>query len=52
MPDVRLPTLLGEPRTGTAVLVHPAVGYTDPFHLSPAVGGAGLFAAGWWLVRP
>ncbi len=37
---------------GTAVLVHPAIGYTDPFHLSPAVGGAGLFAAGWCLVRP
>jgi hypothetical protein len=37
---------------GTAVFVHPAIGYTDPLHLAPAVGGAGLFAAGWWLTRP
>lgn len=37
---------------GTAVFVHPAIGYTDVLHLAPAVGGATLFAAGWWLARP
>lgn len=37
---------------GTAILVHPAIGYTDPLHLSPAVAGALLFAVGWWLARP
>ncbi|QJW98326.1 hypothetical protein [Frigoriglobus tundricola] len=36
---------------GTAVFVHPAIGYTDGWHLSPAIGGAGLFALGWWLAR-
>lgn len=37
---------------GAAVGVHPAIGYTDALHLAPAVAGAGLFAAGWWLSRP
>jgi hypothetical protein len=37
---------------GTAVFVHPAIGYTDPLHLAPAVVGWGLFTAGWWLTRP
>jgi hypothetical protein len=37
---------------GTAVFVHPAIGYTDPLHLAPAVGGAAMFVAGWWLTRP
>ena len=37
---------------GPAVGVHFAVGYTDPFHLAPAVGGAALYAAGVALFRP
>lgn len=37
---------------GAAVGVHSAIGYTDALHLAPAVAGAGLFAAGWWLSRP
>ena len=36
---------------GTAILVHPAIGYTDWFHLAPAVGGAAVFTLGWWLTR-
>lgn len=35
----------------TAILVHPAIGYTDPLHLSPAVGGAALFTAGLAMIR-
>jgi hypothetical protein len=31
---------------GTAVFVHPAIGYTDGWHLTPAVTGAALYAAG------
>jgi hypothetical protein len=34
---------------GTAVFVHPAIGYTDWWHLLPAVGGAAVYAAGVWL---
>jgi hypothetical protein len=34
---------------GTAVFVHPVIGYTDLWHLSPAVAGAMIFAAGWML---
>jgi hypothetical protein len=30
----------------TAIGVHPAIGYTDPLHLAPAVTGAILFIAG------
>lgn len=30
----------------TAIGVHPAIGYTDPFHLAPAIAGAALFVAG------
>src|SRR4029434_6955101 len=37
---------------GTAIFVHPAIGYNDVWHLTPAVGGAILFALGWWLSRP
>jgi hypothetical protein len=29
-----------------AIAVHPAIGYTDPVHLAPAVGGAVLYLAG------
>ena len=29
-----------------AVGVHFAIGYTDPLHLAPAVGGAALYAVG------
>jgi hypothetical protein len=36
---------------GTAVLIHPVIGYTDWWHLTPAVAGAALFAAGGWLTR-
>lgn len=36
----------------TAILVHPAIGYTDPVHLSPAVIGAILFAVGLFLTQP
>ncbi len=35
----------------TAVLVHPAIGYTDPIHLAPAVIGAALFLVGLLLAR-
>jgi hypothetical protein len=31
---------------GTAIGVHPVIGYTDPVHLAPAVLGAGVFGAG------
>lgn len=37
---------------GTAIFVHPAIGYTDWFHLSPALAGAVLFSVGWCLSRP
>jgi hypothetical protein len=36
----------------SAIFVHPAIGYDDLFHLAPAVTGAALFVAGWWLSRP
>lgn len=36
----------------TAVFVHPAIGYTDPVHLAPAVGGASLFFLGLALMIP
>lgn len=35
---------------GTALSVHPAIGYTNPFHLAPAIIGACLFATGLLLV--
>ena len=35
----------------TAIGVHPAIGYTDPIHLSPAVGGALLFFVGLTLLQ-
>ena len=38
--------LAGTVGFATAIGVHPAVGYTDPVHLAPAVAGALLFAAG------
>jgi hypothetical protein len=31
---------------GPAIAVHPAVGYDDPVHLAPAVGGAALVLVG------
>jgi len=31
---------------GCAILVHPAIGYTDPIHLGPAVVGCVVFAVG------
>jgi hypothetical protein len=36
----------------TAVLVHPAIGYNDAWHLAPAVGGVALFLVGLFLTRP
>lgn len=36
---------------GTAIGVHPVIGYTDWWHLMPAVAGAMLFALGLWLMR-
>jgi hypothetical protein len=36
----------------TAVFVHPAIGYTDPLHLAPAVIGATAFGLGWLLAWP
>jgi hypothetical protein len=36
---------------GTAILVHPAIGYNDLWHLIPAFGGAAAFTCGWWLLR-
>ncbi len=44
--------LAGVAGFGTAIFVHPAIGYTDVWHLTPAVGGATLFALGWWLSGP
>jgi hypothetical protein len=44
--------LAGAAGFGTAIFVHPAIGYTDWWHLTPAVGGALLFTLGWWLIRP
>jgi hypothetical protein len=39
-------TLTGAAGFGTAIGVHPAVGYDDPVHLGPAVLGAVVYAAG------
>ena len=36
----------------TAVGVHPVIGYTDAFHLAPAVAGAVLFFMGLALTQP
>jgi hypothetical protein len=44
--------LAGGAGFGTAIFIHPAIGYTDWWHLAPAVCGALLFVLGWWLVRP
>lgn len=35
----------------TAIGVHPAIGYTDSFHLAPAMLGAIAYAYGWWSMR-
>src|SRR2546430_9281962 len=32
----------------TAIGVHPVIGYTDPFHLGPAILGCVVFAIGLW----
>jgi hypothetical protein len=37
---------------GSAILIHPAIGYNDLWHLTPAIAGAILFAIGMWLLRP
>lgn len=37
---------------GTAVFIHPAIGYNDLWHLSPALAGAILFAIGIVLIGP
>jgi hypothetical protein len=36
---------------GTAIFVHPAIGYNDLWHLTPALGGAAVFALGLWMAR-
>lgn len=36
---------------GTAILVHPAVGYNSVVHVAPACLGALLFAIGMWRTR-
>jgi hypothetical protein len=38
--------LAGVAGFGTAIGIHPAVGYDDPEHLAPAVAGAALYLAG------
>jgi hypothetical protein len=43
--------LAGTAGFGAAIFIHPTIGYTDTWHLAPAVGGALLFALGWWLSR-
>lgn len=42
----RVLALVGIIGFGTAIGVHPAIGYNDAVHLAPAVLGAGLFLAG------
>ena len=39
-------TLAGMAGFGPAIWVHFAIGYTDPLHLSPALAGAAIYAAG------
>ena len=34
---------------GTAIFVHPAIGYDNWWHLTPAIVGTAAFALGWWL---
>jgi hypothetical protein len=34
---------------GTAIFVHPAIGYDNWWHLTPAIAGALIFALGWSL---
>lgn len=36
---------------GCAILVHPAIGYDDLWHLTPAIAGAAMFVWGLWRVR-
>jgi MFS family permease len=38
--------LAGTAGFATAIGVHPLIGYTDPVHLAPAVGGVALYSAG------
>jgi hypothetical protein len=33
---------------GSAIGIHPIIGYTDAFHLAPAIVGATTFAFGLW----
>ncbi len=35
----------------TAIFVHPAIGYNDLWHLTPALGGAAAFTVGLWLAQ-
>ncbi|HEV3384839.1 MAG TPA: hypothetical protein VG097_08480 [Gemmata sp.] len=37
---------------GTAILVHPAIGYNDLWHLTPAIAGAIIFGLCMWLLQP
>jgi hypothetical protein len=38
--------LAGVSGFGSAILVHPAIGYNDLFHLFPAIAGAAIFGIG------
>ncbi len=41
--------VVASPSYVSAIFVHPAIGYTDWWHLTPAVAGAAAFVLGWWL---
>jgi hypothetical protein len=38
--------LAGAAGFGTAIFIHPVIGYTDAYHLAPAVLGASFYAVG------
>jgi len=37
---------------GSAIMIHPAIGYNDLFHITPAIAGAALFVTGLLSLRP
>jgi hypothetical protein len=41
-----------KPAEGTAIGVHPIIGYTDAIHVLPAVATAALYFVGLALMRP
>jgi hypothetical protein len=44
-------TVAGAIGFGTAIGVHPVVGYNNPVHLGPAIAGAACFFAALWPMR-